>query len=357
MQQGGRTISECDGYPVVISNASYLAYNRVPKAASTLMKVMFAKEQKARKKGRNSEPKFELIDVQRYYYYPHESAMLYQMGGKADLIRGNISNREEATFILQIRPVMPVPVVYINHAFLLPQLPLDDFAWINVAREPVERLMSRYYYLVDSSNRAWSKVKKTVETKQKEGACGCYTLEFDECIEALIQHRCDIAAWNHLLQPQFLNFCPAPRSKASTTPGQAKDSVLRSTCNSDIAIANIKRMYSFIGLTSQMSLSMDAFAKLVPNFMLKFPQRLAAMGSSQVGSSSGATNTSTIAVPHRNVGSRINNLTGTVMNGLVTEKAKVLLRSHWIHYADEVAVYTAIESLFWCKVGALGLSS
>jgi len=281
--------STCGGYPVMASNANYLIYNRINKAGSTTMQHLF---DKTLSEGKKITPVFEILNFNDYF--PNESTMLLQLG----------DHTERKT-------------VYINHAFLLPQLPLDKFAWINVAREPLERLLSAYYYTFDVAGRGRTRVEASLQKETRKGKCGCDQLEFGDCIEALVNNKCTLP-W----RPQYSFFCPAPKGNAVTK-----------SCGSEEAIANIRRMYSFIGLTSQLPLSMDVFAKMVPKFMSQFPTYMASGSKNHF---------------------KQHALTNTSQKRVLSNKHKALLQSQWPHYATDVAVYKEIERLFWCKVKALG---
>ena len=230
--------STCGGNPAVVSNASYLIYNRINKAGSTTMQHFFQKAGGGGKK--SNKPRFEYINVNPKAgnyggYYPNASTMLLQLGKHTEQRK----------------------TVYINHAFLLPQLPLDKFAWINLARDPFERLLSVYYYKFDIKNRPPAHINASMIDEMGKGKCGCYKMEFGDCIEAMVNNNCPLE-----FSPQYKFFCPAPTSQRTDVWRLDKENAPKS-CGSEEAIANIRRMYSFIGLTSQLSLSMDVFAKLV----------------------------------------------------------------------------------------------
>ena len=229
---------QCSG---MVSNANYLIYNRINKAGSTTMQQFF---QNAGKGKKSNKPRFEYINGNAGNYggyFPNASTMLLQLGKHTEQRK----------------------TVYINHAFLLPQLPLDKFAWINVARDPLERLLSAYYYKFDIENRGPARVNASIIEEMKKGKCGCYKMEsqirmeFGDCIEAMVNNNCPLT-----FSPQYKFFCPAPTSQRRGVWRLDKENAQKS-CGSEEAIANIRRMYSFIGLTSQLSLSMDVFAKLV----------------------------------------------------------------------------------------------
>eukprot|EP00729_Bicosta_minor_P028906 gene28906-33778_t len=167
--------STCGGNPAVVSNANYLIYNRINKAGSTTMQNFFQKAAN----GKQSKPRFEYINGNAGNYggyFPNASTMLLQLGKHTELRK----------------------TAYINHAFLLPQLPLDKFAWINVARDPLERLSSAYYYKFDIKNRSPALVNAGMIEEMKKGKCGCYKnesqirMEFGDCIEAKVNNNCPL---------------------------------------------------------------------------------------------------------------------------------------------------------------------
>ena len=73
---------------------------------------------------------------------------------------------------------------YINHAGFWPDAP-PNVGWINMVREPLDWLNTRFYYEVDESRG--EDAQATLQKRFQDTQCGCYKLEYDECVRT--QHR------------------------------------------------------------------------------------------------------------------------------------------------------------------------
>ena len=110
----------CAGHPVLVSHAPKLVYNRVNKAGSTFMSDLMQKT------------------------IPKEARPIRE-GSRYKLPYGELRSK-----LLNL----PAPGVYVNHDYCLAELlPLrDEYAFINMVRDPLARLQSLYYYQVDPTH-------------------------------------------------------------------------------------------------------------------------------------------------------------------------------------------------------------
>jgi dermatan/chondrotin sulfate uronyl 2-O-sulfotransferase UST len=212
---------------------------------------------------------------------------------------------------------MPENSAYINHCNYIEGLP-SDYVWINMAREPVEREVSHYYYTVDPNLRG-KKAEASVEL-QKADPCGCAYMEFDTCIKFRYEstkpnctHALDYISLSQM--GFFRSISPKAEIEESREP--------------IIDIFNrIKNKYLFVGLTDEFELSVRMFEKLLPQFF------------------AGAV-TVYADYPHSRATSDENPLTKTKLTGAISNRARKILESH---NAEETLLYENIKRLFWLRI-------
>jgi len=133
-----------------------LVYNRVPKFGSStliaLVKLLAA---------RNN---FTLVNDE--HFWP-----------SAKRLKDTIVNLPQRTF-------------YINHAGFWPDAP-PNVGWINMVREPLDWLNTRFYYEVDESRGDDAQV--TLQKRFQDTQCGCYKLEYDECVRTQHLNGCPLS--------------------------------------------------------------------------------------------------------------------------------------------------------------------
>ena len=91
---------------------------------------------------------------------------------------------------------LPHRTFYINHAGFWPDAPVN-VGWINMVREPLDWLNTRFYYEVDESRGA--DAQETLQKRLLDTQCGCYKLEYDECVRTQARNGCSVCS---LLQLQ-----------------------------------------------------------------------------------------------------------------------------------------------------------
>lgn len=256
-----------------------LVYNRVSKAASTFMISVL-----------------ELLSHENQFHI-HNSPHYYPSGP-------NLRS--------QLQALEPFSV-YINHAnFLLGAS--EDTKWMNVVRDPISRWSSQHYYEADVTLRG-DKARNELTSRFKDKLCGCYGLEFYECIEMRSSHGCVIK-----IPSQISYFCEYGE-----------------TCNRSIATYRSRTDYTLVGLTEELGLTIKMLEKLMPPFF-----RNASLMSQR------AKQRST---------SLTNSLTNTTMNGAVTDRVKKIIKERAVNYNEEMGFYDDVKTSFWKKACELDLVS
>ncbi|KAL3913614.1 MAG: hypothetical protein SGPRY_007922 [Prymnesium sp.] len=205
---------------------------------------------------------------------------------------------------------------YVGHAGFLPSAP-KDVKWINVVREPISRWASQYYYYVDARTRLPKLVQKEIDKRKADSTCGCFALEFNDCIRVRAARNCTLI--EALSQKAY--FC-APREN----------------CSTDEALHNALERYEFIGLTEKLELTFRGLEKLMPSFF------------------KGASSLYTNHTVHRRVTHKHNPLTNTSNTGNISQDVRSLFEQ-MDHYQEEKRFYDAVQKKFWEKVASLELLS
>jgi len=262
-------------YEVPGKEVSRLVYNRIGKAGSGSMIELF--ERLARRHG------FKKVGPYHDQVYLSSNAAMVE--DLRNLINGS---------------------VWINHGMNVKRLVADSrYAWINIVREPADRLQSLFYFAVDPETRSEKKAKHEYAKREADTKCGCARLEFSECID---------------LQTSTKN-CAFLGGKDTQT---SKFCAQKENCTLKIAIGHLDD-YVFVGLTEEMDLTIRIFEKLLPYWFA---------------------GVSKMKIPHDRSSSYENQLTGTAHKGAVTNKAKAqLMQNH--HFREEVEFYEIIKRRFW----------
>jgi len=200
--------------------------------------------------------------------------------------------------------------VYENHANYVEGL--DDFEWLSTVRDPLELTNSLYYYVVDKEIRK-EKAQEVLDQRKEDTVCGCYGLEFDECIDTKYKNNCTIE-----LAPQMRYFC------------EQKDT----NCSLDLALSHAEN-YILIGITEELKLTMMLLEKLSPWVFRDQAQAL------------------TVSKRSTHL---FNPITNTTLNGAISTRTRKQIKERAINYRDEMEFYDAVKRMFWKKaveVGAL----
>lgn len=220
-----------------------------------------------------------------------------------------------STFV-QLLNLMPDHSVYWCHANFMRGAGADT-TWFNVIREPIDRFQSLHYYAVDPISRGRIRAAHVLENAEKDTKCGCARpdhAEFDACVRHRYAMNCSLE-----VPSQISQFCGK-----------------HSNCSLEVALENVHKAYTLVGLTEEMELTFSALQKLLPDF---FRGSIAALHSSK----------------SQRVTSMINPLTNTSMAGSVSSLAKDFIARRATNYRDEVTFYREVKHLFWRKVVELGL--
>lgn len=199
--------------------------------------------------------------------------------------------------------------IYENHANYVQGL--EDREWISMVRDPLALMNSHFYYAVDTHLRGGN-AYKVLEVRKRDKVCGCFNLEFDECIDTKFKHNCTINL------PQQMSYFCEPRD-----PGCTLDSALRNVEN-----------YLLIGITEEMALAMK---------MLEILSPWAFTGQGDEG----------VVISKR--GTQVfNPVTNTSLNGAISTRTRTQIKERAHMYNDEIQFYNAIKRMFWKKAVELG---
>ena len=294
----GSSTTTCGGREVAPTSSSKLVYNRVSKAGSDALVNVLRAVSATRKRRRASAM---VVHQAPHPYMPNASAMA------RDIAR------------------LPPGSVYVNHAGMVRGD--ESLAWMNMVREPLDRLASDFYYAVDVGLRG-ARAEAELEARKADPRCGCFALEFDDCVRTMAENGCDFDARWPLRATQLTYFCPARDADVT-------DAAARERCTADLAAARVRSRYAFVGLVDEFALSVDALEALLPEYF---------GGAAAIAPS----------IPHHPTEIK-NPATNTSENGAISSIARRAFKGRWSYYDDEAAFYEAAKRLFWCKVGALGL--
>jgi hypothetical protein len=228
---------------------------------------------------------------------------------------------------------LPDNSVYINHCNYMDSLPSEDYVWINVAREPVDRDQSFYYYSV-SDNRG-KRAEQALKDREQD-PCGCAAMEYDTCIKFLATTP---SCSGHLVRSSNAHsyFSVAPNSTLVDKHGVIQH-VLPGFA-AEQAFDVIRKKYLFVGLVEQLELTIMALEKLLPRFF----QGMHAHYRANIDSG----NTAKVI---KNKTIITNAKTHTSLNGAVSTQARELVEAH---NPGEVALYRNITKLFWWKISQI----
>jgi len=194
--------------------------------------------------------------------------------------------------------------VYENHACYVNGL--DDRDFISIVRDPFDLMNSLHYYNVDTEIRM-EKAVNLLKKRKEDKLCGCFNLEFDQCIDTKYKNNCAIK-----LPSQIFYFCE-PRD---------------SSCTVDVALSNVEK-YALVGITEEMSLTVELLEKLAPWVF-----------SGQAEQSS--------KVSKRNT-NLFNAVTNTSLNGAISTRTRQQIKERAVNYKDEIKFYNRVKKLFWKK--------
>ena len=197
----------------------------------------------------------------------------------------------------------------------------EDYHWINMVRDPVEKDESSFYYGVSDER---TKAKLTLQARKDDKKCGCAYMEYDECIRLRMKNDCSLK-----FTLSELNYFSHIKPHWDT-----ENKVETSGYKADEAFQRILHNYRFVGLTEEFALSIKVLEVLEPRFF---------KGASNVYASHKSTEV-TNASPLRN------HVTHTYMTGAISSAVRSAL-SH--ANPEDVQLYYHVKRLFWWTVGQL----
>ena len=200
-----------------------LVYNRVPKCGSStliaLVKLLAA---------RNN---FTLVNDE--HFWP-----------SAKRLKDTIVNLPQRTF-------------YINHAGFWPDAP-PNVGWINMVREPLDWLNTRFYYEVDESRGDDAQV--TLQKRFQDTQCGCYKLEYDECVRTQHLNGCPLSTGAE----DLTRFTCGPNERGCGV--NHKDREEERAYHMKTAQSRAEQRFVFVGLTEEYVRSIRMLEVLLPDW-------------------------------------------------------------------------------------------
>ena len=200
--------------------------------------------------------------------------------------------------------------VYENHACYVNGL--DDRDFISIVRDPFDLMNSHFYYGVDTEIRK-EKAVNALKNRKEDKLCGCFNLEFDQCIDTKYKNNCTIK-----LPSQIFYFC------------EHRDS----NCTLDVAISNVEK-YALVGITEEMSLTVELLEKVTPWVFGGQAEQLAARK-----------NASEVSERSTNI---FNPVTNTSLHGATSIRTRQQIKERAVNYKDEIEFYNRVKKLFWRK--------
>jgi hypothetical protein len=232
---------------------------------------------------------------------------------------------------------LPSDTIYINHCSYVQDLP-EDYVWINMMREPIDRAQSNFYYRF-SPQRGPDRIGKQMALEKKD-PCNCIYDEFDSCIKKLNKpnSKCarSLAFNSSKTEPTIISyFGPPPVPKSSETPVPYFSGLE--------AFERIYQKYLFVGLTEEFQLSLQALEKLLPRFFKGALELFLEMehASQQKRKKLGFSD---------NASAQHNELTKTKNAGAVSTETREILE---VNNVEEVDLYRRTKMLFWNKVNKI----
>lgn len=220
---------------------------------------------------------------------------------------------------------------YINHCGFVGN---TQATWINVVREPIDRLASIYYYHVDPVARIRDAARHELQQRMRDPRCGCAFLEFDECIRIRHERGCTLQLrrmWT--MQPQMGVFC-------DSAPAD---------CTLEAATRNVREHYALVGLSSQMSLTVQTMEAMLPRWFSNASAILTSSATTDKNQGAVVPSAMRNRVLYSRAGSSHNRLTNTSMLGSVSKTARKILSEVSDVAAAEIAFYKYVERLFWLR--------
>jgi len=227
-----------------------------------------------------------------------------------------------ASSLRRIIKHLPERSVYVNHCNMWMEAPAD-VGFFNMIREPIDHDESAFYYEFDPKARTTKDAREALEKAKHDSKCGCFKMEYDECIRARAKANCSLT----FATAKRRQFCNAPEDW-----GPHNDN-FQYGCD---PVHVLQSKYVFVGLTEQYARSIATLERLLPDWFAGASEILAQVSWSKVTNDT-------------------NSLTGTHLTGCISKEARRILMQDTINQ-DELDFYDVTEALFWRKFDATAAS-
>jgi len=283
-------------------NPNFIFHNKIPKSGSTsLANILHALEEKNR---------FQL----RHFHPCVETPCEKSFDGRA---HSEFLSNELESDVQSATPSHPLMVIK-HHLFTNFSLHgIPEPTWVNVAREPVSRFISSYYFRRYGFNRHEGVRNKKVKKGERQIDMGleeCILTKAPECSEeeanqAFLEYMCG--------SPQIWPDC-------STIATEGRVRAL------ERAKKHVINNYFVIGILEDFENTLSLFEEMIPSVF---------MGARQV---------------YEKIGDQILNQTATAKKGEISPRARKILETGPLRY--QVDLYNLIKSLYQEKLHKFGIT-
>ena len=196
----------------------------------------------------------------------------------------------------------------------------EDYHWINIVREPIEKDASLFYYQV-SPTRGEKNMNHVLETRKANKQCGCAFMEYDACIRLRVENNCSLE-----FPDSAFDFFSSEKPQLDLITGMKT-----SNHTSDKTFQRVLHEYRFVGLTEELALSIKALEVLEPRFFRNASYVYADLKSSEV----------------KNASPQTNKITHTSMTGAISSSVRSVLAHA---NPEDIKLYEQVKRLFWWTI-------
>jgi hypothetical protein len=219
---------------------------------------------------------------------------------------------------------LPQRTFYINHAGFWPDAP-PNVGWINMVREPLDWLNTRFYYEVDESRGDDAQV--TLQKRFEDTQCGCYKLEYDECVRTQHLNGCPLSTGAE----DLTRFACGPHERGCGVNHEDKEE--ERAYHMKTVQSRVEERFVFVGLTEEYVRSIRMLEVLLPDWF---------DGASEL----------LLGLQLKRETSEENLLTGTTMTGCLSKESRRLLTADPVN-RGLLDFYANVQERFWRQYASL----